>query len=334
MKTLRHFLVGLLALVSPALTVPVCGQGADKAPSREVRTLLYDWKDATREGRVVPVKIYLPQDAPGPLPVILFSHGLGGSREGYEYLGRHWAQNGYVSVHVQHPGSDEGVWKDVPPLQRMRAMKQAVKDPENATNRPRDVSFVIDQLLLANRQAGPLKEKIDSKKIGMAGHSFGAWTTMALVGQVFTSLRGKDFSWPDSRIRAAIAMSTPPAKNNFQTAYGQIGRPLFHMTGTEDFSIVTDATPSDKRVAFDHISCKPQYLLTFNGGDHMVFSGRGRGGFGGGTGEKDAEFQEWIKKSSLAFWEAYLQGDTSAKKWMEESFAAELGAVGTFEIKR
>ena len=40
-------------------------------------------------------------------PVVLFSHGLGGSREGYGYLGSYWAAHGYVAVHLQHIGSDE-----------------------------------------------------------------------------------------------------------------------------------------------------------------------------------------------------------------------------------
>ena len=39
--------------------------------------------------------------------MIVFSHGLGGTRDGYEYLGRHWASYGYVSVHLQHKGSDD-----------------------------------------------------------------------------------------------------------------------------------------------------------------------------------------------------------------------------------
>ena len=68
--------------------------------------------DAKRK-RDIPLRIYLP---PGksPTPVVLFSHGLGGSREGCVYLGRHWAARGYVAVFLQHPGSDTSVWQDKP----------------------------------------------------------------------------------------------------------------------------------------------------------------------------------------------------------------------------
>src|SRR3954467_12365816 len=74
-----------------------------------VEIVRFDWMDTNRN-RKVPAKIYYPK-GDGPFPVIVFSHGLGGSREGYEYLGRHWASNGYVCVHLQHIGSDDSIWR-------------------------------------------------------------------------------------------------------------------------------------------------------------------------------------------------------------------------------
>ena len=69
------------------------------------------WHDAARQ-RDIPARIYLPV-APGAtnLPLIIFSHGLGGTREGYAFLGEHWATNGYIAVHVQHAGSDDAAWR-------------------------------------------------------------------------------------------------------------------------------------------------------------------------------------------------------------------------------
>ena len=54
-----------------------------------------------------------------------FSHGLGGNREGSAFLGKHWAARGYIAVFLQHPGSDDSVWKDVPVAQRLAALKVA-----------------------------------------------------------------------------------------------------------------------------------------------------------------------------------------------------------------
>ncbi len=60
---------------------------------RAVETVSYEWTDGTRK-RVVPVKIYFPTKVEPPAPVIVFSHGTGGSREGYGYLGKFWASHG------------------------------------------------------------------------------------------------------------------------------------------------------------------------------------------------------------------------------------------------
>src|SRR5258708_4014573 len=79
--------------------------------------------DAARK-RDIPVRMYLPANEK-PEPVVVFSHGLGGSRAGSKFLGEQWAARGYVAVFVQHPGSDDAVWKDVAKGERMTAMRKA-----------------------------------------------------------------------------------------------------------------------------------------------------------------------------------------------------------------
>jgi predicted dienelactone hydrolase len=117
---------------------------------------------------------------------VLFSHGLGGSREGPAFLGEHWAGRGYLAVFLQHPGSDESVRKDVSPGQRLRAMEQAAS-ARNFLLRARDVPAVLDQLERWNRSPGhPLVGRMDLGRIGMSGHSFGAVTTQAVSGQSFS----------------------------------------------------------------------------------------------------------------------------------------------------
>src|SRR5277367_31956 len=79
--------------------------------------------DAARD-RDIPLRVYLPTNT-APVPVILFSHGLGGNREGSQFMGEHWAARGYVAVFLQHPGSDDSVWKGKPPGERMPDMNRA-----------------------------------------------------------------------------------------------------------------------------------------------------------------------------------------------------------------
>ena len=137
--------------------------------------------DVVRD-RDIPIRVYLPANT-APEPVVLFSHGLGGSRSGSVFLGEHWAARGYVAVFLQHPGSDDSVWKSEPGQQRMRAMKQAAS-LDNFMLRVQDVPAVLNQLAIWNAaKTNQLADRLDMKKIGMSGHSFGAVTTEAVSGE-------------------------------------------------------------------------------------------------------------------------------------------------------
>lgn len=317
---------------APALAGGNSGYKQEPGP-HEVKTILYDWLDAKR-GRSVPVKIYYPADMAVPLPLVIFSHGLGGSREGYEYLGRHWASYGYISLHVQHIGSDDAVWRGQD--QPMESMRQAAIRPENAVNRARDVSFVLDEMARLNSTPGLFQGRVDLGKVGLAGHSFGANTTLVAAGQVFILPGGRTVGFAEPRIKAAIAMSAPVprSQNDLNRTFGGIVVPCLHMTGTLDDSPIGETKAAERRLPFDHIGGDEQYLVTFNGGDHMIFSGRPRTAAAGG-GEKDALFQDLIRQATTAFWDAYLMGDARAKSWLSGGgLASLLGGDGTLETKR
>ena len=107
-QSFLYFLVAASALGVPGIALAADTNALYKsAPGPfAVETVRYDWHDAKRD-RDVPVKIYYPKSGEGPFPVIVFSHGLGGSREGYAYLGDHWASHGYVSGHISGQGGGE-----------------------------------------------------------------------------------------------------------------------------------------------------------------------------------------------------------------------------------
>jgi predicted dienelactone hydrolase len=301
-----------------------------KSGSLQVETLLDDWTDQARN-RKVPVKIYYPKTGEGPFPVILFSHGLGSTRERYAYLGRHWASFGYVSVHVQHKGSDADIWKGT--LRPRRAIRRAAKDPKACLTRPPDISFAIDQMEKMNQQQTLLRGRLDLDHIGMAGHSFGGFATLAVAGQVFVGADGKQFTLADQRIKAAIVMSpSAPMKRAQRTnSFDQITVPGLHMTGTEDSSPLGLTTKADRRTPYDRISGADQYLITFQGADHAIFTDQERFF---GSGEKDHLFRELIRISSTVFWEAYLRNDVRAKAWMAgDGFRSLLGQDGMLERK-
>lgn len=300
-------------------------------PVSEVEVVRFEWKDAKRD-REVPVKIYYPKGLMAPAPVIVFSHGLGGSREGYEYLGRHWAGCGYVSVHLQHPGSDSSVWKNAGGQDRMKAMGQAAADVRNALARPQDVSFVIDQLekLNADRDS-PLAGKLDLKNIGMSGHSFGGHTTMTIAGQGMGPQGNSAYA--DPRVKCAIQMSAPAARPALRDkAYLSVKIPVFHMTGTLDDSPIGETKAEERRIPYDQMSGVETCLVIFKDGDHMIFSGRMRDQEA--KADQDAVFHWLICASSTAYWDALLRGDKEAHAWLlGGGFTKQLGANGTFEKK-
>lgn len=295
-----------------------------------VRTLLYTWRDAKRN-RDMPVKIYCPAGTGGPFPVVIVSHGLGGSRDGYEFLGRGWASHGYVSVHLQHHGSDRDIWGGGAAV--LPAMRKSMADPMNAVARVLDVSFALDELTRLNRDGPDLKGRLDLAKVGVAGHSFGASTTLMAVGQKSPQPALSGLSLRDPRIRAAVAMSAPVTTSDpraLDRAYGDIAVPCLHMTGTRDDSPVGETPVERRRLPFDHMKCADQFLVIFTGGDHMIFSGRRFAV----ERPADAHFHEQIEKVSRVFWDAYLKGDSAARQWLTgNGFATELGKDGTWERK-
>ena len=306
-------------------------------PSMEVAVLKLDWHDVARD-RDVPAKIYFPQEGAGPFPVVIFSHGLGGSRENYEYLGRHWAGCGYVSVHLQHIGSDDSVWKDLPMAERGKSLQKAAVNLSNALERPIDGQFALNQIEKLNvDESSPLKGRLDLKAMAIAGHSFGGYTTLALAGQTFMLPFFQSKRYDEPRLKAAIQMSAPAPtiRRDLDGTFASIKIPVMHMTGTKDFlELLPQTTAADRRIPFDHMSQAETCLVIFNDGDHFIFSGRERMAASPEKIAQDASFQKLICASTTAFWDAYLKGNVAAKKWLLEGGCEKfLGEQATFEHK-
>lgn len=262
--------------------------------------------------RDIPLRVYLPT-AQDQAPVVLFSHGLGGSREGNAYMGRHWAARGYVVVFVQHPGSDEAVWKDKQPLQRMRAMREAA-NAKNFLARVKDIPAVLDQLEQWNRTEGhALAGHLNLQRVGMSGHSFGAMTTQAVSGQRFEN--GK-VSYTDSRIKAAVMFSpsSPRRGGDPHAAFGQVPIPWMLMTGTKDVAPIGDADVASRLAVFPALPPGQKYELVLDGAEHSAFTDRP---LPGDRTQRNPNHHRAILALSTAFWDAFLKGDESARAWLD-----------------
>lgn len=100
-----------------------------------------------------------------PYPLVVLSHGAGGSAEQMAWLGTALAKAGYIAVAVDHPGNNS---------HQTLTAEGFVLWWERAT----DLSQVIDGML-ADQEFGP---RIDTSRIAAAGFSMGGYTVLALAG--------------------------------------------------------------------------------------------------------------------------------------------------------
>ena len=170
-------------------------------PSRDDRTLTVDaWYPVDSADAVgVPASVYdlifatlespVALDSPlvsvegGPFPLVAFSHGNNGIRFQSFFLTEILASHGFVVVAPDHAGNTAGDLIFPGP-------------PFETRDRPLDVSLVISRMLEKNDDPGDLFfQSLDGIRIGVMGHSFGGFTTMAMAS-------GFQDVPPDPRVRA------------------------------------------------------------------------------------------------------------------------------------
>jgi predicted dienelactone hydrolase len=130
----------------------------------------------------------------GSYPLVMFSHGFGGHRRQSTFLCTHLASHGYVVAACDHTGN---TLLDVAQFAMLARSGGEIPDTDTmirdfVSDRPADISAALDQLL--DGAATDLRALIDPERIGMAGHSFGGWTTLVATAR-------------DRRIRAALPLA-------------------------------------------------------------------------------------------------------------------------------
>jgi dienelactone hydrolase len=251
-----------------------------------------DWVDLKRQ-RAVPARLYWPSVDAASIPLVVFSHGIGGSRRGYSYLGQHWASHGIASLHVQHVGSDRNLWFGSP-FGLLGRLQDAAQERE-AIERPRDLRFALDQVL-----ASELGERIDGKRIVAAGHSYGANTTLLAAG-ARVERQGRAVNLHDERLAAAIVLSAPPfyGERDIAPILAPVKLPTLHVTATGDIIRIPGYySGADDRIAvFEAIGSRQKSLAVFEGGSHSMFTDRA----GTGGAELNPRVKQATKDLTLAF---------------------------------
>jgi len=263
-----------------------------------------DWMDPVR-ARPVPVRAYLPPQSGAAAPLLVFSHGIGGSREGYSYLGAYLASEGIASLHVQHVGSDRRVWWDGAPFGVVDRLRRAAMESE-ARARVDDVRHALDRAL--GEEFGGL---LDPAQVFAAGHSYGANTTLLLAGARIER-DGQPLLLRDERVRAIVLISAPPfyGEPSMQGILAPVSVPSLHITATEDVIRIPGyySDVRDRLSIFELIGSRRKALAVFDGGSHSVFTDRG---LTGGP-LRNGELKRATRELALAFLREQLQPASQA----------------------
>jgi len=194
------------------------------------------------------VAFWLPDDVDdAPHPLVIFSHGFGGCKTQSKFLMAALASHGYIVAAPDHKDAGCGAGRH---FVRPEIPFRDAKDWNANTYKDRhdDIIALYDTLKNDKRWS----KRIDWQAVGLAGHSLGGYTVLALAG-----------GWPEWKmpgIKSALALSPYAAPLSDHGALGDIDVPVMYQGGTRDFGITPDVrkaggafdqTPKAAYVEFD-----------------------------------------------------------------------------------
>lgn len=249
------------------------------APAADAETEQYELK----LGELVVATLQSPsgavRDAPvrgGPHPVVVFSHGNGGTRLQSYYLTEHLASHGFIVAAPDHVGNT---------FRAMIDNSVALPILEVTRLRPIDVSRALDAVLADD---GLLAGKVDEEHVGVAGHSFGGYTTFRIAGAsidvaayeelcisgeggIFCEGYTEGYEFPavqrDDRFSAALPQA-PGGAAIIEQGFADVEIPIMVQGGNADRT-----TPHEEEsvAPYDAIS-SPKELVIVDHAGHFTFS--------------------------------------------------------------
>lgn len=355
----------------PAPVMPAQGYKLDHGPFTVASfdmTLHDDARDKDLELTVRFPKMSAENNS--TFPLVIFSHGAGGSRDAFPDLTAHWASHGYVVILPTHSDSISLRRRNGESMRELAKNPNALLKDVKPMERVADVKFILDSLakiedhdeLLRFSATDPLTHKaighgrIDREKITMAGHSAGALTTQMIVGVKVRGSRsmeqgkaagGGDLltarSVGDPRVKAGIIISGGGLNNRMMTedSWSELSVPILTITGSNDVAAIGNETPETRRHSFEYSRGRkkggpPAYLLWIEGATHSSYGGKA-GRRVGDKGPADGlDLDMTVKATSAttqAFLDAFIKNDPNAKAYLEEPARTETLSGGKAELR-
>lgn len=257
------------------------------------------WNEAVRNANV----------RQGRFPLVVFSHGNGGTRHQNTFWCDYLASHGYIVVSADHTGNAR-----MTIINGTLITFQPAERANSAKDRPVDVSFLLDKMIEWNRGGDKrFAGKIDTDRVAISGMSFGS----------FTSHWASD---ADKRFKAVVAMSgAPPTHTNLTV-------PTLRMLGTEDRTL---GETGNALIRKNHeIHKGPAFLLEMKNGGHYSFTDMFKltkqfgDGIGRGKRLKNDEEVAYtpmeatykiINSYSIAFLGYYLKGEKEYLNFLRDN---------------
>lgn len=175
LATMLGLIVSLIAWPSACIAQPTSGVGfqpitiADPVGGGDMPGLVfYPSDEASRVTRRGPYELHASPGtaiAKGAKPLVVISHGHGGSSLGHHDMAVHLAEHGFIVATVEHPKDN---FHDTSGMGAVEVL----------VGRPVQIKSTISALLADSRW------NIDAERIGVAGFSAGGYTALMSVGAV------------------------------------------------------------------------------------------------------------------------------------------------------
>lgn len=190
--------------------------------------LLYPTRAPSRVERLGPYPVDIALDATPEgerLPLVVISHGTGGSPLVYRDLALHLARAGFVVALPVHPGNN-------------RDDDRLAGTAANLENRPRHLQLVVD----AAFADGVVGARLSREGVALVGHSMGAYTALALAGgnpSAFAHQTADGLPHPvavvhDPRVRALVLLAPAAAWFMADGALADVDLPILMWTAERD----------------------------------------------------------------------------------------------------
>lgn len=281
-------------------------------------------------GREIPTRIHMPA-APGRFPVVIFSHGFGGDLGAFANTSRIWASHGYVVIQPTHadsvrfpdpgaPSADRAALRLYAAGRRGGAAAggregfvRVLENPFYLASRLADIAYIA-ALLEAGEGIDPgVHASARFDRMGMAGHSYGAYTTLVVAGAELDSGERNADENLRRKFSAFLAISGQgPGRLGLSAAsFVGVRGPVFSITGTRDFGAAGE-TPAWRLEPYELSPPGRKYAALVRDYAHSSFDPAPNDAPSARRGEE-------LRALEVAFWDAWLKGDRSALAELAEA---------------